>query len=65
MRWIGREQSGNVVDRRGMGGGLIAGGGILGVVALLFSLLTGGDVGSILPGAGHLRQPQVVRKKRK
>ena len=52
MRWIGREQSGNVVDRRGMGGGLIAGGGILGVVALLVSLLTGGDIGSILPGGG-------------
>ena len=43
MQWMGRKQSGNVEDRRGMGGGRIAlGGGIGGiVVVLLLSLLTG------------------------
>ena len=47
MRWEGREESGNVEDRRGMGGGgmrmgLPVGGGIGGVVLLLlYSALTG------------------------
>jgi len=36
MRWTGRKQSGNVEDRRGMGGGgMVMGGGIGGVVILL------------------------------
>ncbi len=41
MRWMGRRESGNVEDRRGMGGGLAIGGGITGIIALLFTLLTG------------------------
>jgi uncharacterized protein len=43
MRWIGRRQSGNVEDRRGMsGGGMVMGGGIGGIViVLILSLLTG------------------------
>jgi predicted metalloprotease len=41
MRWSGREQSGNVEDRRGMGGRLAIGGGIGGVVVLILSLLFG------------------------
>jgi predicted metalloprotease len=43
MRWLGRQQSGNVEDRRGMGGGRMAIGGGLGgvVVILILSLLTG------------------------
>jgi predicted metalloprotease len=41
MRWIGREQSGNVEDRRGMGGKLAVGGGIGGIVVLILSLLLG------------------------
>ena len=45
MRWQGRQGSGNVEDRRGIGGGGIAvGGGIIGVIVLLFNLLTGGEV---------------------
>jgi uncharacterized protein len=45
MRWMGREGSGNVEDRRGIGGGGIAvGGGIIGVIVLLFNLFTGGNV---------------------
>jgi uncharacterized protein len=51
MLWRGREGSGNVEDRRGIGGPVAVGGGIIGVIALLFNLLTGGDVDpSQLPG---------------
>jgi uncharacterized protein len=42
MRWIGRQGSGNVEDRRGMGG-LAVGGGIGGVIVLLLSLLFGNN----------------------
>ncbi|TCJ12512.1 metalloprotease [Flaviaesturariibacter flavus] len=43
MLWQGRRESGNVEDRRGMSGGSIAaGGGILGVIALVLNFLLGG-----------------------
>ncbi len=41
MRWSGRERSGNVEDRRGMGGKVAIGGGIGGVVILILSLIMG------------------------
>lgn len=46
MKWIGRRESSNVDDRRGLsGGGLAAGGGIIGVVMyLLYTFLSGGDI---------------------
>jgi uncharacterized protein len=45
MRWIGRRQSSNVDDRRGIsGGGLAAGGGIAGlIIYLLYSFFGGGS----------------------
>jgi predicted metalloprotease len=43
MRWIGRRQSGNVEDRRGMGGGKIAIGGGAGLIILILGLLFGGN----------------------
>jgi predicted metalloprotease len=44
MRWLGRRESSNVDDRRGMGGGgLIAGGGIGAVVIGILYLLLGGN----------------------
>lgn len=44
MRWQGRRRSGNVEDRRGMGGrGLAVGGGVGGVVIVILYLLLGGD----------------------
>ncbi len=44
MKWLGRRQSDNVEDRRGMSGGKIAaGGGIIGVIILLISMFTGTD----------------------
>lgn len=44
MRWIGGRESSNVDDRRGMsaGGGVAIGGGIIGVIFLVFKLLLGG-----------------------
>lgn len=46
MKWLGREGSSNVDDRRGIsGGGLATGGGIIGVVIyLIYSFLGGGDI---------------------
>ena len=43
MRWRGRTGSGNVSDRRGMGGKLAVGGGLGGIVVLILSLLLGGN----------------------
>ena len=43
MQWRGRQGSGNVSDRRGMGGKLAVGGGLGGIVILLLSLLLGGN----------------------
>jgi uncharacterized protein len=41
MKWSGRQGSGNVEDRRGMGGRVAIGGGIGGLVILLISLFFG------------------------
>src|SRR5262245_45678892 len=45
MQWIGRRESTNVEDRRGIsGGGIAAGGGILGlIIYLLVNFLGGGS----------------------
>ena len=43
MRWRGRQGSGNVSDRRGMGGKLAVGGGLGGIVLLILSMLLGGN----------------------
>jgi predicted metalloprotease len=43
MRWLGRRGSGNIDDRRGMGGPVLIGGGIIGVIAFILNLLLGGD----------------------
>lgn len=43
MQWIGRRESSNVDDRRGVsGGGIAAGGGVLGVIFLLAKFFLGG-----------------------
>ncbi len=46
MQWLGKRESSNVDDRRGMsGGGLVAGGGIIGVIIYLVStFLNGGNI---------------------
>lgn len=49
MRWQGRQGSGNIEDRRGMGGKLAIGGGIGGVAVLILSLLFGQDLTTLIP----------------
>lgn len=45
MLWQGRRQSSNVDDRRGVStGGLVAGGGIIAVIAFVINMFLGGDV---------------------
>ena len=54
MLWRGRRESSNVDDRRGMSGGkLVAGGGIIGVIALVLNFLLGGGEG------GEMQLPQL------
>ena len=48
MRWMGRRQSGNVEDRRGLTGGKVLGGGIGAVVIALIFWLLGGNPADIL-----------------
>ena len=44
MKWKGRDGSGNIEDRRGMGRGrMIAGGGIGTIIIVIIVLLLGGD----------------------
>ena len=47
MRWRGARRSSNVEDRRGMGGGLVAGGGIGALVLTLLYVFLGGDPSAI------------------
>lgn len=67
MRWMGREGSGNVEDRRGMGGPIAVGGGIIGVIALLVNFLLGGNIDPSqipMPGqSGGSGQPQSTEAK--
>jgi uncharacterized protein len=53
MKWIGRRQSENVEDRRGMSGGgkAVIGGGAIGIIILLLQLFggeTGQSIGNVL-----------------
>ena len=51
MKWLGRRESGNVEDRRGMSGGkLVAGGGVIGIIVLVLNMVMGGDSGELLNG---------------
>jgi predicted metalloprotease len=57
MKWTGRQESGNIEDRRGLSrGGIIAGGGISGLILLVLALIFGVDPSQLLqqtdPGAG-------------
>jgi predicted metalloprotease len=49
MKWIGRRQSSNVENRRGVSGGQVAvGGGIVGIIVVVLNLLMGGDPNEVL-----------------
>ncbi len=61
MQWLGRRGSSNVDDRRGMsGGGIAAGGGIVGVIVyILYSVLSGGEID---PSQLQQHQPQATQQ---
>lgn len=65
MRLDGMDESSNVEDRRGIGGGHIAaGGGIIGVIVLLVKLFMGGNVDtSQLPTGGQQATQQSPQDK--
>lgn len=54
MKWMGRRESDNVEDRRGMGGGTIIGGGIGALVIGVIIYLLGGDPSQVLQQAGNV-----------
>lgn len=58
MKWIGRRQSDNVDDRRGMsrGGKTVIGGGILGIIILLINVFGGENIQMITPVLEQLNQ---------
>ncbi|MER3497508.1 MAG: metalloprotease [Chitinophagaceae bacterium] len=51
MKWTGGRESSNVDDRRGLstGGGIAVGGGVIGLIYLLFQLFVGGNGGAVDP----------------
>ena len=64
MLWEGRRESSNVDDRRGIsGGGILAGGGVLGVIALIINFfMSGGDISQLpqsLPMGGGQQEQQL------
>lgn len=50
MKWLGKRQSDNVEDRRGLSGGkVVAGGGIIGIIILLVNVFGGENAQLITP----------------
>jgi hypothetical protein len=62
MKWIGRRQSENVEDRRGMSGGgkAVVGGGALGIIILLLNLFGGDKAQMITPILEQMNQQQAT-----
>ena len=58
MRWVGRRESGNVEDRRGMSPRMAAGGG-LGLIIVVIALLLGKDPGPVLNSLPQSQQAPV------
>ncbi|MES2575690.1 MAG: neutral zinc metallopeptidase [Bacteroidota bacterium] len=59
MKWIGRRQSDNVDDRRGLTGGkTIVGGGIIGIIILLVNLFGGENAQQLTPILEQLNNQQ-------
>jgi len=63
MKWIGRRQSDNFEDRRGMssGGKTIVGGGILGIIILLLNVFGGKNAQMITPVLEQFNQQQTTQ----
>jgi uncharacterized protein len=65
MKWIGGRESSNVEDRRGVStGGMVAGGGIIGVIVYIISMFMGGDTSQLppLPQAQETQQMSASEK---
>lgn len=59
MKWIGRRQSDNMEDRRGLSGGkAVIGGGIVGIIILLLNTFGGEDVQMLTPILEQFNQGQ-------
>ena len=59
MKWIGRRQSDNMEDRRGLSGGKVAlGGGAIGIIILLINLFGGQNAQQLTPLLEQLQQAQ-------
>lgn len=60
MKWIGRRQSENVEDRRGMSGGgkIAAGGGVIGIIILLLQVFGGENAQMLTPVLQQLQEGQ-------
>src|SRR4051812_10199965 len=57
MKWLGGNRSGNVEDRRGMGGKFAVGGGLGAIVIAIISMLLGGNpLENINLGAGQSQE---------
>ncbi|MEO6904744.1 MAG: neutral zinc metallopeptidase [Ginsengibacter sp.] len=65
MQWLGRRESSNVDDRRGVsGGGLAVGGGVIGVIFILAKfLLGGGDLNDLQQLVPPQQQEMTVEQK--
>jgi predicted metalloprotease len=63
MKWIGRRQSENVEDRRGMssGGKTVVGGGIIGIIILLVNAFGGENAQMITPILEQFNQQQTTQ----
>ena len=62
MKWIGRRQSDNVEDRRGMSGGgkAIVGGGVIGIIILLLNTFGGENAQMLTPLLEQMNQGQAA-----
>ncbi|MFN8277038.1 MAG: neutral zinc metallopeptidase [Chitinophagales bacterium] len=59
MQWMGRRESDNVEDRRGLTGGHVAiGGGAIGIIILVIKLFMGGDPAQLLTEAAQQQMAQ-------
>jgi len=63
MKWIGRRQSDNMEDRRGVSGGKVAiGGGIIGVIILLINMFGGESAQQLTPVLQQLQNGQQTQQ---
>ena len=66
MKWLGKRESSNVDDRRGMAGGIAAGGGIIGVIIYLVStFMNGGNIDpSQIPAINTQQQTELTAEEK-